>query len=179
LVVGYFVGAGHVFESTPAAPPVAAAPADPGGIPGGLGQLQTQQRIQTEETALTQDPGNVQGWINLGNDYFDLHLAQQAVTAYGKALALAPKLPFAPDVLTDQGVMYRELKEYDKAIANFKQAGKLNPQHIQSLYNLGIVYAQDKHNQPEAIKAWKRVIEIAPASPQAELARKAIAMPGN
>ena len=113
--------------------------------------------------------------MSLGNDCFDLHLSAKAVEAYGKALALAPAMPAAPDILTDQGVMYRELKDFDKAISDFKQANKLNPQHVQSLYNLGIVYAQDKHSPGDALQAFNQVIQIAPSSPQAELARTAIA----
>ena len=170
LIIGYFVGAAHLFDSEVATPaPVAAAP-----IPAAMGQLAAQQRIMATEAALAQDPKNVQAWVQLGNDCFDMHLTQKAIDAYEKALALAPAMPQAPSVLTDEGVMYREQKDFDKAIACFKAASKLNPAHAQSVFNLGIVYAQDKHNTPEAIKAFNRVIEIAPTDPVAEQARKSI-----
>ena len=170
LLLGYFASASHILDSeaTPAA--VAATP-----DPAALKQLETQQRILGTEAALVRDPNNVQAWVALGNDCFDLHLSQKAVEAYGKALALAPAMPMAPDILTDQGVMYRELKDFDKAIADFKEAGKRNPQHVQSRYNLGVVYAQDKHSPAEALQAFNKVIELAPTSPQADLARTAIA----
>ena len=172
LIIGYFVGAAHLFDGDAPAPPPAAA--NPAPIAGAAAQLAAQQRILAGEAAMAQDPRNVQGWVQLGNDYFDLHLNQKAVDAYDKALALAPTMPQAPGVLTDQGVMYRELKDYDKAIADFKQANKLDPTHVQSLFNLGIVYGTDKHDTPDALKAFNRVIEIAPNSPTAEQARKAI-----
>jgi len=99
------------------------------------------------------------------------HQPQPAVDAYAKALALAPKHPHAADILTDQGVMYREMKAFDKAIANFKQAGKLDPNHLPSLLNIGVVYANDLHDQVAARKAWTRIIELAPGSPQAVQAK--------
>lgn len=171
LIIGYFVGAAHLFDGEASAPPPAASPAP---IAAAAGQLAAQQRILAGEAALAQDPKNVQGWVALGNDYFDLHMAQKAVAAYDKALALAPTMPQAPGVLTDQGVMYRELKEFDKAIADFKRANQLDPTHTQSLFNLGVVYGQDKHDTPEALKVFNRIIALAPTSPIADQARKAI-----
>ena len=46
--------------------------------------------------------------------------------------------------------------------------------HVQSFFNLGIVYAQDKKDNAAAAKAWAHVIEIAPASPQALQAKQFI-----
>ena len=170
LIIGYFVGAAHLFDSEAmTTAPVAAAP-----IPAAMGQLEAQQRIVAGEAAVAQNPKDAMAWVQLGNGYCDLHLAQKAVDAYAKALTLAPNLPQAADVLTDQGIMYRELKDFDKAIANFRQANKVNPAHVQSMFNLGVVYASDKHDTPEAIKAFKKVIEIAPNQPQAEQARRSI-----
>jgi len=167
---GYFVGAAHGNED---APPVAAAP--PAGAPAAAPRpnpLVIQDRITADKALLAADPKNVQAWISLGNDYFDSQQAQPAVDAYAKALLLAPG---NPDVLTDQGVMYRALKDYPKAIANFKQASKLDPRHSQSLFNLGIVYADDLKQPDEALKAWNQLIANNPTSPQAMQAQAAMA----
>ena len=165
---GYFVGAGR---SSDEAPPVAAAPAG-APMPPRPDPMLVTGRIQDNLKIVAADPKNVQAWIALGNDYFDMQQAQNAVDAYAKALALAPD---NPDVLTDQGVMYRQLGAFDKAVADFRQAGKLNPKHLQSFFNLGIVYAQDLKDNAAAIKAWSKVIEIAPESSQAAQARQFIA----
>ena len=114
---------------------------------------------------------NARLWVELGNDYFDTHQAQLSVDAYAKALQLEPN---NPDVLTDQGVMYRELKEYDRAVANFEKARRINPNHLQSLFNLGVVYAHDLHQTDKAVAAWTKVIEIDPSSAQAVQARAAL-----
>ncbi|HEX7623891.1 MAG TPA: tetratricopeptide repeat protein, partial [Anaeromyxobacteraceae bacterium] len=130
-----------------------------------------QQRLAAEERLTAQNPKDAQAWIALGNDYFDTNQAQRAVDAYAKALALQPD---NPDVLTDQGVMYRKLQAFDKAVANFQRASQVDPHHVQSIYNLGVVYAFDLKDQAKAIAAWNRVIEVAPQSPQAGQARQNI-----
>ena len=164
---GYFAGASHSNDDAPA---VAAAPAPAAGAPK-PNPMEYQERIAANLKVVAADPKDDKAWVALGNDYFDLQQAQSAVDAYAKALALVPA---NPDVLTDQGVMYRQLGAFDKAIANFQQAGKINPMHVQSFFNLGIVYAQDKKDNAAATKAWTHVIEIAPTSPQALQAKQFI-----
>ena len=185
FIIGYFTGTSH--ESSHAAAPIAAAIPAPGnqaeqGTPATApnpmatpvvppNAFQAQQRIFTNQQVVAREPKNLQAWVALGNDYFDTHQHQKAVEAYGKALEIDPK---NPDIITDQGIMYRELLEFDKAIANFERASKIDPKHLQSLFNLGIVYAHDKKHPEKALKAWNRVVEISPASPQADQARVGI-----
>ncbi|HTP52116.1 MAG TPA: tetratricopeptide repeat protein [Anaeromyxobacteraceae bacterium] len=163
--------------------PVQAAPLAPPSMPQGLPQgipppmmaqpqpSEVAQRITATQQALLKEPKNAKLWVELGNDYFDTHQAQLSVDAYAKALEIQPN---DPDVLTDQGVMYRELKNYDRAIANFEKAAKLNPRHLQSLYNAGVVYGFDLHNSAKAVDAFNRVIAADPSSPQAAQARNAM-----
>lgn len=108
--------------------------------------------------------GDAQRWIALGNRYFDTHQREQAIEAYARALELDPD---NPDVLTDQGVMYSETTQYEKAIANFQKAHAVDPAHVPSLLNLGMLYAQYLKDYDQAIRTWKRVIEIAPTTVQA------------
>lgn len=132
-------------------PPGAMPP--PGGMPGAPQGV--EQRIAIAKQLVAQNPKDVQAWISLGNDYFDTRQFQLAVDAYGNALALNPK---NPDVLTDQGVMYRELGQFDKALANFLKANEVAPTHMQSLFNAGVVYAYDKKDAKKAEETWLKVI---------------------
>ena len=120
-------------------------------------------RAAPPDTGLHQT-GEANRWIVLGNRYFDTHQRDKAIEAYAKALELDPD---NPDVLTDQGVMYSETTQYEKAIANFRKAHAIDPTHLPSLLNLGMLYAQYLKDHDQAIKTWKRVIEIAPTTIQA------------
>ena len=112
---------------------------------------------------------NLQAWVTLGNDYYDANNPQKSVQAYDKALALNPN---DPNVLTDQGVMFRALGFFDKALANFEKANKLNPQHLQSLYNMGIVQAVDMKQPAKARPIFEKVAQMAGSSELGNQARE-------
>jgi cytochrome c-type biogenesis protein CcmH/NrfG len=175
----------------PAMPPPGAMPPPsmpPGGgmPPGGMmgapnaagGAAGFDQQIAMAKQIVAKDPKNVQGWVSLGNLYFDSfkavgdpQRAQASVDAYGNALALKPN---DPDVLTDQGVMYRDLGKSDKALANFLKASQVDPNHMQSLMNAGVVYAET--NQPKkAEEMWMKVIATDKSGQFAAQAGQAIA----
>ena len=170
FLAGYFTGASRSNEEVPqvAAAPAAQAPA----MPPRPNPMELQQRIAANQQVVAADPKNLNAWIALGNDYFDLQQAQNSVDAYAKALALQPG---NSRVLVDQGVMYRQLQQFDKAVANFKQATRLDPKLVQGWFNLGIVCSQDLKKPDEAVKAWTKVIEVAPESSQAAQAQQFLA----
>lgn len=97
-------------------------------------------RITELENLVARDPKNLQAWVTLGNSYYDAQNAKKAVEAYARALELKPD---DANILTDQGVMFRTLGFYDKALKNFEMAYKVKPDHLQSLFNMGIVYLED------------------------------------
>ncbi len=132
------------------------------------------QRIAEAEKILAQDPKNYQVWVQLGNDYFDTEQPQKAVNAYSKALEIDSNRQDTPNVLTDQGVMYRKMGLFDKAIANFEKASSLDPRHLQSLYNLGVVYANDVNQRDKAIAAWQRYVALDAMSPQGQQVKSMI-----
>ncbi|HEY6009789.1 MAG TPA: tetratricopeptide repeat protein [Geobacteraceae bacterium] len=137
-----------------------------GGMPLGAGSpTDYQQRIAEGEKIVAREPKNLQVWIQLGNDYFDTDQPQKAVNAYGKALEIEPN---NPNILTDQGVMFRRLGWFDKALANFEKAQQIDPKHVQSIYNMGIVYAYDLKQADKAIQTWTRYLQFDSTSPQAQ-----------
>ncbi|HEY5975837.1 MAG TPA: tetratricopeptide repeat protein [Geobacteraceae bacterium] len=140
-----------------------------GGVPMGSGSpTDYQARITEAEKIVAKEPKNYQVWLQLGNDYFDTEQPQKAINAYTKALELEPNNPNNPNILTDQGVMYRKMGWFDKAIANFEKANQLDPKHQQSIYNIGVVYANDLRQPDKAIAAWTRYLQLDSLSPQAQ-----------
>lgn len=137
-----------------------------GGVPMGAGSpTDYQARIAEAEKIVAREPKNIQAWIQLGNDYFDTEQPQKAINAYGKALELDPR---NPNVLTDQGIMYRKVGWFDKAIANFEKARQIDPSHLQSLYNMGVVYAEDLKQPDKALQAWSHYLQLDTTSPTAQ-----------
>jgi cytochrome c-type biogenesis protein CcmH/NrfG len=128
-----------------------------------------QQKISMLEEIVTKEPGNRNAWVQLGHNYFDSDQPMKAIDAYQKALDLDDK---DADILTDQGVMFRRVGWYDKAIANFKKASELVPNHQQSLYNLGIVYRYDLKDFSAAVSAWEKLLAISPSAPGADQVRR-------
>jgi cytochrome c-type biogenesis protein CcmH/NrfG len=141
------------------------APQTNTAIPAGAGSpTDYTQRIAQAEKVVAQDPKNLNAWVSLGNDYFDTEQTQKAINAYSKALEIEPN---NPNVLTDQGVMFRKVGWYDKALANFEKANKLDPNHLQSLFNAGIVYAVDLKQPEKATQFWNRYLKLDSNSPTA------------
>lgn len=173
IVVALVIGllGGYLVFSLSTANRQAELPAS--GIPmGGGSPADTQTRIAEAEKIVARDPQNVQAWISLGNDYFDTAQPQKAINAYGKALELNPN---NPNVLTDQGVMFRQVGWYDKALANFEKAQKVDPKHLQSLYNIGVVYREDMKQPDKAFQIWARYLEMDSTSPTAQQIKAAMA----
>lgn len=79
--------------------------------------------------------------VNLANAYFDSGKYEEAEKWYTTALA---KKADDINVRTDLGLTYifREKPDYDRAIEEFQQSLKLEPNHPQTLQNLTIAYTK-------------------------------------
>lgn len=127
-----------------------------------------QDNIKTLEQIVAREPDNRNAWVQLGHNYFDSNQPMDAIEAYSKALELNGD---DPDVLTDQGVMFRRVGWFDRAIQNFEQALEINPQHRQALFNMGVVYRYDLQDYAKAKEVWSKYLEINPSGPGSEQIR--------
>ena len=127
-----------------------------------------QQQTTILEGIVAREPDNRNAWIRLGHNFFDSDQPMKAIEAYARALKLNGN---DPNTLTDQGVMYRRVGWFDKAINNFEKASSIDKNHLQSLYNLGIVYRYDLQDFDKAISVWEQFIAIDPGSPGANQVR--------
>ena len=97
-----------------------------------------KRAVSLLEQLRKQAPNNVMVWTNLGAAYLgNPVLARdeeqlQAIAAFKQALQLDP---VAPNVAYNIGLIYRDRREYDLAIAWFEQAVQANP-HDQDARNL-------------------------------------------
>jgi Tfp pilus assembly protein PilF len=173
LIVGWVLGVQQA-ESGRAPARVAqqaqaAAPADNGG------QTRTvaldENRVKALRDVVNADPKNHQARVQLANLYFDAERYEDATQWYNEALKLEPK---DADVSTDLGVSYYYLNEPDRALKQFDYSLRINPKHAKTMLNQGIVLAFGKQDLEGAAASWRRVVEVAPASPEAEAARRAL-----
>ena len=140
----------------------------PPSTPPGSSPLEVASKIKTLKEIIQKDPKNLPAWVELGNLYFDSDQPKEAIEAYSKYLAAKPD---NPDVRTDMGIMYRRLGEFDRALEEFRKAAQIDPKHINSRYNIGIVLLHDKQDIKGAIKAWEDYLKVDPQSERADRVR--------
>lgn len=122
---------------------------------------QLARAIAEQEKRAAANPASAVEWINLGNVYFDAHKPPEAIKAYEHALSLAPD---NADVLTDLGIMYREIGDFERAVASFRKAIAINPGHQNAMFNEGVVLAHDLNRKEDAVNAWQRLLDINPGA---------------
>lgn len=149
LTVGFSLG---LLISTRTGAAVGQRPAVPesGGNPEHFFQDEAALR-----SVLTMKPRDLNTLIELGNLYYDHGRFHEAVEFYGRALDIDPN---NVNVRTDRGTSYWNQGLADPAIAEFKKSLLMKPTHPQTLYNLGVVYLNGKHNPAEARKAWETLL---------------------
>ena len=97
--------------------------------------------------------------LNLGNWSYDHKNWTAAIVYYQEAV----KRGFDnPDVLTDMGNAYRFSNQPQQAIAQYELAQRKNPQHENSLFNEGGVYANSLGDAKKAIEIWNQYLQRFP-----------------
>lgn len=163
LIIGWMAGQ----KSSGPAPTAVSQGSAP--VAGSVPTANIQQKINELKSIVANDPKNRQAWVALGNEYFDADQPMESVEAYQKALELNDK---DPNVLTDQGVMFRRLGWFDRAIDNFSRANQVDPSHATSLYNLGITYRYDLQDFAKAQEAWGKFLAVNPSGPGSDRVRQ-------
>jgi cytochrome c-type biogenesis protein CcmH/NrfG len=170
VILGWVIGvqqAGGRFTAAPAATATAPAQAAQPQAPPPLDEA----RVQSLMTVIKNDPQNAGAAVQLGNTYFDAERYPDAIKWYQESLRIDPS---NPDASTDLGVSLYYSGQTDRALQQFAQSLKLNPKHTKTLLNQGIVLAFGKQDLAGAQAAWKQVVELAPGSPEAQAAQRAL-----
>lgn len=168
VLVGWMIGAQQAAAPRTGAPPPQAAAPQP--------QAQTavpldEARASRLKAAIQQDPRDADSRVELANLYFDSERYSEAIQWYEDALGVNPR---NANVSTDLGIAYYYTNQPDRALAQFERSLAIDPAHTKTLLNVGIVRAFGKQDLEGAAKAWQRVIEVAPGSPEAATARRAL-----
>ena len=166
ILVGWMIGSqqARTPAATTSAPPAAAQ------------QAQTappfdQSRATALEATIAANASDVESRVQLGDLYFDAERFPDATRWYEDALKINPKHVNAS---TDLGIAYYYMNQPDRALQQFERSLSIDPKHTKTLLNIGIVRAFGKQDLEGAAKVWQEVIDLAPSSPEAGMARQAL-----
>jgi cytochrome c-type biogenesis protein CcmH/NrfG len=176
LIVGWIIGSQQhppppAVRSTAAQEAPAAGSPQSGGSPQQQPAVLDENRVRALQTIIDTDPKNAEARIQLANTYFDGERFQDAIKWYEEALRLEPKNVNAS---TDLGVSYYYANQPDRALKQFEHSLAIDPRHVKTLLNQGIVRAFGKQDLAGATTSWQRVVELAPASPEGQAAKRAL-----
>jgi tetratricopeptide (TPR) repeat protein len=152
------------------------APAPPGassGVPLDMSRLEELQR------QVQQNPDNPDMILALAHESYDVAqqvpnpagsrpLWLQARDLYARYVELRPDDPNLPNVLSDLGVSYQELGEYDQALEIFRRVQAMAPDHWQSLFNQVVVLAFNKKDYDGALKVLEELKRVQPNNPDVQ-----------
>jgi cytochrome c-type biogenesis protein CcmH/NrfG len=165
--VGYLLGIGTAVliqgRPTPAQQPVSAPAPTVAPPSSALGSYSAE--IGELRNIVAQDPDNYDVWVRLGNTYFDTDQYMESIEAYTRALEIRPG---DPNVITDRAIMYRRIGDFERAAAGFREAAALDPTHLNSALNLGVVLRYDMNDVAGATEAWQMYLDRNPPPEMAE-----------
>ena len=176
LVVGLAIGylfRGSQSPAMPTPPTANAQPAAPAGSMGGrMPSLEEMKQMADEKAApllekLKSDPNNGDLLIQVGNLYKGTHQFKAAAGYYDKALQVDPK---NVAIRTEMASCLYYDGDADGAISQLQQSLHYDPKDANSLFNLGMIKWQGKHDSKGALAAWQDLLKT---NPQLSAERKA------
>ena len=120
------------------------------------------QKLGRPEEALAvcdNAPADFDAWFLRGNILYSLSRAEEALAAFGKALALKPGDPGA---LCNKGETLRQLGRFPEAAAALGEALAQNPRSVQAMLGLGIIEFKYARLE-EALRYFNAALEADPA----------------
>ena len=165
LIAGWVIGS----QQAALRPPTAAV--QTAQATGSTAAILDQAQVNAFMSVAEREPSNAVPRAQLGNLYFDAERYDDAIKWYSDALRLSPN---EVEVSTDLGVSYYYTNQPDKALEQFDRSLKIDPKHAKTLLNVGIVKAFGKQDLSGAQQAWEQVITLAPQSPEAQAAKRAL-----
>jgi cytochrome c-type biogenesis protein CcmH/NrfG len=170
ILVGWIIGSQQAGAPRTPAAPAQEAQRQPNQNRPAPARVDEARATTLKQTA-DRDPRDARSRIELANLYYDAERFDEAARWYEEALKLEPKNVSAS---TDLGISYYYMNQPDRALAQFERSLAIDPTHTKTLLNVGIVRAYGKDDLEGAVKAWQRVVELVPDSPEGKVAKQAL-----
>jgi tetratricopeptide (TPR) repeat protein len=150
VIVGYLLGISQRDAGPlPVAAVSAAAPAS----------VANEQELQAYRNVLASDPRNARANTELANRLYDAGRYTEAIPYYQQAFLSDAR---NVNVSTDLATALYYAGRPDDALAQFEKSLAIDPKHGQTLFNLGLVRRDGKHDPQGAIAAWERLLGAVP-----------------
>ena len=162
--------AGYVASLQSARVPVSASTTTPAA--SATGTVLDESQLRAYRDILARDSKNATAAAGAGNLLYDAQRYHEAIGFYSQAFAINPS---DINVSTDLGTAIWYSGRADEALAQYDRSLAINPTHAQTLFNVGIVRADGKHDYAGAIAAWDALLKTNPDYPAAERVRSLIA----
>jgi cytochrome c-type biogenesis protein CcmH/NrfG len=168
LLVGWFFRGSESPSSAPISATVGGGNA-PASAPA-MGQQQAPPPIEMVNKEaepmlqqLSSNPNNFELITRIGNLYYDTQHYEKAIEYYGKALKVNPS---NVNVRTDMATAMFYIGNPDGAIKEFEAGLKYEPNHPNTLFNLGVVKWQGKQDPSGAVAIWEKLLKTNPNYPE-------------
>lgn len=132
----------------------------------------TDTEIARLKALINESPRDTAAVVRLGNLYFDVSDAAQAILYYTYALRSDPN---QPEVWTDMGTMYWQNGNTSFAEATYRAVINKHPGFGNAYINLGLLMRDAKCDLKQASAVWKELIEKWPSHPATARARSLLA----
>jgi tetratricopeptide (TPR) repeat protein len=163
--------AGYMLSATASRPAPAVPAAPPPAAPLAPAAMVDDNQLKAYRDIFARDPQNVEAAVAAGNLLYDAKRYGEAIPLYQQALALKSDV----NVSTDLGTALWYSGRADEALAQYEKSLAIEPNHAQTLFNIGIVKSDGKHDREGAIAAWQLLLAGHPEYPGAENVRSLIA----
>lgn len=121
-----------------------------------------ESELRAYRDILARDPKNLTAAVKAGNLLYDAQRYPEAIDFYQQAFALNRR---DINVSTDLGTALWYAGRPDEALAQYEKSLAIDAAHAQTLFNVGIVRADGKHDYVGAIAAWERLLQSNPTYP--------------
>jgi len=148
------------------------APAAVASVATAPAPMADEAQLRAYREILARDPKNVAAAISAGNLLYDAQRYSEAIGYYQQGFAGNPS---DINVSTDLGTALWYTGRADDALAQYAKSLAINPTHGQTLFNVGIVRNDGKHDHAGAVEAWEKLLASNPAYPDATRVRTMIA----
>jgi tetratricopeptide (TPR) repeat protein len=143
----------------------------PGGVPTAAiatttaappAALLNESELRAYRDILARDPKNFDAAVKAGNLLYDAKQFVEAIPFYQQALAVGPA---DINVSTDLGTALWYAGRADEALAQYEKSLAIDATHGQTLFNVGVVRADGKHDYAGAAAAWDMLVRTNPGYP--------------